>query len=206
MGRPRTASDDDILDAAARAISRAGPGRLTLASVAAEVGITAAAILQRFGSKHGLLLALSRRGTVEAAGAVAAALDAGRRRSPLEALDSLLTAGLESIESAEVLANHVGMLQLDLTDAELRLEARRHAATTLGGIEQLLDRAVAAGELVAPGDGDVHLDCARLADAVNCTYNGALVTWALTPRGPLPRWVREQIAELLRPYRASARS
>ena len=195
MGRPRTASDDHILDAAARAISLHGPGRLTLAAVAAEAGITAAAILQRFGSRHGLLLALSRRGTGGAAEAVAAALDTGARGSPLAALDELLTAGLDSIGSAEVLANHVGMLQLDLTDPELRVEARRYAATVLDGIEQLLEAAVAAGDLV-PGD----LDCAQLATAVDCTYNGALVTWALTPRGALPDWVRDQVRMLLRPY------
>lgn len=200
MGRPRTASDDDILDATARAISRHGPARLTLASVASEVGITAAAILQRFGSKHGLLLALSRRGTAGGAEAVAAAVAAAGERgaSPLRALNELLTGDLRSLDSAEVLANHVGMLQLDLTDPELRVEAQRHAATVREGIEQLLRAAVAAGEL-RPLDGP---DGARLALAVDCTYNGALVTWALTPRGPLPDWVRGQLDMLLRPYRA----
>ncbi|HEX6596989.1 MAG TPA: TetR family transcriptional regulator C-terminal domain-containing protein, partial [Acidimicrobiales bacterium] len=85
----------------------------------------------------------------------------------------------------------VGMLQLDLTDPDLRTEAQRHAATMRQGVEQLLRAAVDAGELGAA------TDCARLAVAVDSTYNGALVTWALTPRGPLPAWVRHELDFLL---------
>jgi AcrR family transcriptional regulator len=191
VGRPRLASDDDILDATARAVSRHGPGQLTLATVAGEAGITAAAILQRFGSKRGLLLALSRRSTAGAAEAVAAALARSKTGSPLEALAHLLTGELGAVDSPDVLANHVGMLQLDLTDPDLRTEAQRHAATMRQGVEQLLRAAVDAGELGA------GTDCARLAVAVDSTYNGALVTWALTPRGPLPAWVRHEVDFLL---------
>src|SRR5215831_8245675 len=55
--RPRTVSDDQIFAATARAVTRLGPTRLTLADVADEVGLSAAALVQRFGSKRGLLLA-----------------------------------------------------------------------------------------------------------------------------------------------------
>lgn len=200
MGRPRLASDDDILDATARAVSRHGPGSLTLATVAEQAGITAAAILQRFGSKHGLLLALSRRSTAGAAEAVEAAMARSRSGSALDALAELLTGDLGAVDSPDVLANHVGMLQLDLTDPELRAEARRHAAAVRHGVEQLLHAAVDAGELeLPPGVG-----CARLAEAVESTYNGALVTWALTPRGSLPAWVRGQVTFLLDRYRPRA--
>ncbi|HEX6597146.1 MAG TPA: helix-turn-helix domain-containing protein, partial [Acidimicrobiales bacterium] len=98
MGRPRLASDDDILDATARAVSRHGPGQLTLATVAGEAGITAAAILQRFGSKRGLLLALSRRSTAGAAEAVAAALARSKTGSPREALAPRRTGELGAVD------------------------------------------------------------------------------------------------------------
>jgi len=55
--RPRLASDEDILMAAFRAIARLGPARLTLADVAREAGVSAAALVQRFGSKRALLRA-----------------------------------------------------------------------------------------------------------------------------------------------------
>ena len=58
--RPRQASDEDILKAAFRAIARLGPAKLTLADVAAEAGVSAAALVQRFGSKRALLLAAAK--------------------------------------------------------------------------------------------------------------------------------------------------
>ena len=56
--RPRTVSDEAILAATARMIGRVGPVRLTLADVGGEVGLSPATLLQRFGSKRGLLIAL----------------------------------------------------------------------------------------------------------------------------------------------------
>src|SRR5262245_13033718 len=61
MARPRKVTDDDVFMAAQRAMSRLGPGELTLADIAAEAGVTAGLLVQRFGSKRDLLLALSER-------------------------------------------------------------------------------------------------------------------------------------------------
>ena len=55
--RPRQNTDQEILAAAFRAIARLGPAKLTLADVAAEANVTAASLVQRFGSKRDLLLA-----------------------------------------------------------------------------------------------------------------------------------------------------
>jgi AcrR family transcriptional regulator len=60
--RPRQASDAEILAAALTAILRHGPVRLTLAHVAREAGLSPAALVQRFGSKRGLLLAVASGG------------------------------------------------------------------------------------------------------------------------------------------------
>ncbi len=57
--RPRTVADADILEATGRVIGQAGPSRFTLADVAAEVGLSPATLVQRFGSKRGLLLAVA---------------------------------------------------------------------------------------------------------------------------------------------------
>ena len=58
--RPQKVTDDDIFMATHRAMSRLGPGELTLAEIASEAGVTAGLLVQRFGSKRDLLLALSR--------------------------------------------------------------------------------------------------------------------------------------------------
>lgn len=55
MARPQTATDQQILDAAREVFTEEGE-RATVASIAARVGITHAAIHQRFGTKRELFL------------------------------------------------------------------------------------------------------------------------------------------------------
>ncbi len=57
MGRPFTASDDEILDAARTVIGRRGPDGFSVAEVASEVGLSRAAIILRFKSTHALKVA-----------------------------------------------------------------------------------------------------------------------------------------------------
>ena len=60
-GRRRKVTDDEIFAAAQRAMGRRGPHELTLADIAGEAGITPGLLVQRFGSKRGLFVALSER-------------------------------------------------------------------------------------------------------------------------------------------------
>ena len=46
--RPRKASDAEVFAAASRVMSRLGPAQVTLADIAAEAGLTAGALVQRF--------------------------------------------------------------------------------------------------------------------------------------------------------------
>lgn len=59
MARPQTASDQDILKAAQRVILRRGFDAFTMAEVAAEVGLSRAAIILRFKSTEALKLRLT---------------------------------------------------------------------------------------------------------------------------------------------------
>ncbi|MEW9550393.1 TetR family transcriptional regulator [Nonomuraea sp. NPDC050783] len=195
MGRPRTTSDEAILQAAARAIGRHGPQGLTLAVVAQEAGLAPATLVQRFGGKRGLLLALAGH----SAGTVRLPFLRAREahRSPLAALRAALAGLAEGVSTPEELANSLAFLQLDLTDAEFRAHAAEHARRTRDEIAALLADAVAAGEL-APAT-----DTGRLAGAVQVTYNGVLILWALTGDGPLPAALAEALDDTLRPHLAA---
>lgn len=57
MGRPFTASDDQILLAARNVLTRRGPGGFSIKEVANEVGLSRAAIILRFKSTHALKVA-----------------------------------------------------------------------------------------------------------------------------------------------------
>jgi TetR/AcrR family macrolide resistance operon transcriptional repressor len=61
MGRPFTASDEDILHAAGKVIARRGPDAFSIAEVAADVGLSRAAIILRFKSTHALKVTLLAR-------------------------------------------------------------------------------------------------------------------------------------------------
>jgi AcrR family transcriptional regulator len=62
VARPREHSDDELLDLVGDALARRGTlGRWSLAEVAGEIGVAPATLVKRFGSRRGLLAALSRR-------------------------------------------------------------------------------------------------------------------------------------------------
>jgi AcrR family transcriptional regulator len=194
VARPRTTSDEAILRAAARAIGRHGPQSLTLAAVAQEAGLAPATLVQRFGSKRGLLLALA----AHAEQAVHLPFERARREhpSPLAALHAALTGLSAGASTPEQLAGSLGFLQLDVTDPEFRAHAATHALRMREQIAALLGDAVAAGEL-APGTG-----VAALARTVQITYNGVLILWALTGEDTLAATLRHDLDQTLRPYRA----
>ncbi|MGH6955431.1 MAG: TetR family transcriptional regulator, partial [Caulobacteraceae bacterium] len=63
MARRKTISDEAVLETAARTMFAIGPS-FTLADVARATGIAPATLVQRFGDKHGLVVAAIARDNV----------------------------------------------------------------------------------------------------------------------------------------------
>jgi AcrR family transcriptional regulator len=190
--RPRTVADADILAAALRVISRLGPARLTLADVGREVGLSPATLVQRFGSKRGLLLAVARQGAGSMDECFAAVRAA--HRSPLEALIAAATQMTREMKTPEELANGLAFLQIDLSDPDFHRLALESSQGVLAGYRALLDEAVAAGELLP-------CDTARIARAIGSLAGGSLIAWAIHRKGSAEAWVRGDLATLLDAYR-----
>lgn len=190
--RPRTVSDAAILAATHRVIGRVGPNRLTLADVATEVGLAPATLVQRFGSRRELLLALVQSGseTVEQC----FARMRGDHDSPLAALVEAATVLSRVMRTPAEIANGLAFLQMDVTDPDFQRLAQAHARHTLEGYRRLLEEAVAAKELR-------RCDTARLARAVSAMAGGSLINWGMLQRGKVERWVREDLETLLAPQR-----
>jgi AcrR family transcriptional regulator len=186
-GRPRTRTDDELLDAAFRAIGAVGPARLTLADVAAEARVAPATLVQRFGSKRALLVAAAARAAQRAQHALPPA-----DGEPLTALADGLVALTEPVRDPAAFANHLALLQLDLADPELRALAVAHARGLRRAIRRLLDAAVARGQLEP-------CDTKALAGAVHATFHGAQLDWAVDRRGSLAARVRGALATVLEP-------
>lgn len=189
--RPRKASDADVFAATLRVMARRGPADLTLADIAGEAGLTASALVQRFGSKRALLLALAEQfadGT--------AALFAGlreRHRSPLATLYAYGDCMARMGESADALAHHLSWLQQDLADPDFRHYTLRQARATRRALHQLVEDAKTAGELVRT------VQAAALARAIEVTIGGSLMAWAVHQEGPVTDWIRQDLDALLRP-------
>ena len=190
--RPRTVDDAAILEAAGRIISRHGPGRFTLSDIGSEVGLSAATLVQRFGSKRGLMLALAR----SARDSVDACFDVVRASNP-SPLAAVVAAGTEMtryVNSPEEMSNHLAFLQTDLSDPDFYAVMLENSRRILAGYKSLLDEAVAARELVP-------CDTARLARAVDALAGGSLIGWAVYREGTAEKWVRADLDTLLEPYR-----
>lgn len=189
--RPRTIPDADILMAAIQVMARLGPVRLTLADVAREIGLSPATLVQRFGSKRGLLLAVAASGTE----GIEACFDMVRaaHRSPLEALVAAATEMSRMATSPEELANHLAFLQIDLSDPDFHRHTLDMSTRTHAGYRAFLDEAVSAGELVP-------CDTARLARAVSAIAGGSLIGWAIFREGTAEAFVRADLDTLLEPY------
>ena len=197
MGRRKTASDADVLAAAYRVVSRVGPARLTLAEVAAEAGLAPATLLQRFGSKRGLLLAAAAQGLDGVAECFARIRSA--HRSPLAALYASFQETTRMCDTPEALANSLAFLEIDLTDPDFHRLALENSRHMLEGYRKLLDEAVSAGELV-------RCPTARLARALNALASGSMLSWAILREGTVTQWLRDDLDMVLAPYRAPRKS
>jgi len=191
--RPRKASDEQVFAATHRAMMRLGPTQLTLNEIAVEAGVTAGALVQRFGSKRGLLLALMSQ-MADWPREMFAQLRT-EHPSPLAALYAYADCFAQMGESPATLAHHLSYLQLDLTDPDFFEHTSAQARATRVEIRSLLDAAVAAGEL-AP-----DVDTAALARGVEVTVSGSLMTWAFYREGSMAGWMREDLDRLFAQHR-----
>jgi len=191
--RPRTVSDEQILIATARAIGRHGPADLTLAHVAQDLGISPATLVQRFGSKRRLLLALAETGVAGVEQCFSAAR--GAARSPRATVISALASIANTVGRPEEIANHLAFLQMDLTDRDFHRLALAHARATTRHIETLLRDAIAARELV-------RCDTRQLARTLQALMSGSLLAWAILREGKGEAWLRRDLEAAVAPYRA----
>lgn len=192
MPRPRETSDEQILAATARVMQRRSPAQLTLADVAKEAGVVPATLIQRFGTKHGLLLAMCRTAPEAVPQQFAAAR--ARHKSPLQALIKLYANCSSFAATPEAMANGLAWLQNDLTDSDFHAVTLQQFRAIHDETKKLLDEAVAAGEL-RPSN------TTQLARLIQHTNGGALLAWAVYRQGSVAFWVRRELQALLLPYR-----
>jgi AcrR family transcriptional regulator len=196
--RPRKVTDEDLLGAAQRAMTRRGPHELTLADIAAEAGVTPGLLVQRFGSKRDLLLELAARFSGSATSLFVQLRAA--HPSPLAALRAYAVCMADLASTPEALSRNLAYLQIDLTDPDFRQHLVKHARATRREIEALLRAGVEAGEFRR------GTDTRRLARTAETSISGSLMTWACYREGSARTWLRRDLEAVLEPYLTPTRS
>ncbi len=190
--RHRKAEDVDVFAALVRVMLRRGPTELTLREIAAEAGVTAGALVQRFGSKRKLLLAHARHAA--AAGDIGFGAPLGTRAtSPLQALRAATAVHARLAESPRAALRNLAYLHNDLADPVLRRHLLRLARATRARYEQLVADAVSVGELRADTDAQT------LARMIEVTLGGSFLAWTLYREGAAAERLRDDLEATLRP-------
>ena len=162
-------------------MSRRGPHELTLGHIADEAGVTPGRLVQRFGSKRALLMALSER-FAGSAGPVFAGLRAAHR-SPLATVRAYAACMADLAPTPQALLRNLAYLQNDLADDVLRGHLVKNARATRRELEMLLEAAVGDGELRR------DVDVSALARAVETIVSGSLMSWAAYREGKAADWI-----------------
>ena len=173
-------------------MTRLNPGELSLAAIAAEAGVTASALVQRYGSRRELLLQLATASS-DATGGFINDLRA-RHRSPLAALRAYAECLAGLAESPAALARSLAYLQIDLTDPDFRKPLAAQARATRAGLQSIIEAAIAARELKR------STDVRALVRTVEAVLSGSMMVWALYQEGSAARWMRDDLDAVLAPY------
>lgn len=173
-----------------RVMRRVGPSELTLGAIAAEAGVTAGALVQRFGSKRELMLAHWRQAAVAGTPPEPAA----RASSPLQALRATAAQYARLAASPRAALRNLAYMQSDWADAALRRHWLRHTRAARVRCEQLVTEAVAQGEL------RTGTDAHALARMIEVTLGGSFLAWTLHREGSAATRLREDLDATLRPY------
>jgi AcrR family transcriptional regulator len=185
-------SDDEVFMAAYKVMQRLGPGELTLADIAAEAGVTAGALVQRFGSKRELLLKLSDRFS-SGTGEMFAALRQ-THRSPLATLRAYSDCMAGMASTPEALMRNLSYLQIDLTDPDFRRNLATQAKATREELRRLITEAIDAGELVRT------TNATQLARTIEAVITGSMLSWAHHQQGSSAKWMRDDLNAVLKPH------
>ena len=196
--RPRTVHDDAILDAAVQVLSRIGAAKMTLADVGSEVGLSAATLVQRFGSKRDMMLSVKKHVITHIQARFDSAVAA--HASPLDALFAAAADRPGPMDGHITLANRMSFFFSQMDDPEFHALAVQNRDSAIAGFRKLLDAAIEAGELT-----EGYIDTKQLAETIYSMQMGSLITWAIANEGNVKTRVRQDLDTLLKPFRRGPR-
>ncbi|MBI1196379.1 MAG: TetR family transcriptional regulator [Phenylobacterium sp.] len=180
MPRRKTISDDEILERALPLMAAAGPAGFTLADLAREVGVAPATLMQRFGDKQTLV----ERAFAQDNTRFVAWLEDQPTGVGAEVVVRIYSEATKLFGDNPSLADHLLWLREDIRDPALNRLARR--------------RFRLFREMILKRMPPMPIPAQRAARLLDAQYHGAVVQWALEPRGKLADFVRRSLRDWFR--------
>ncbi|MDK1388702.1 TetR/AcrR family transcriptional regulator [Sinorhizobium sp. 8-89] len=177
MPRPKTMSDEDVLDAALEIMRKHGPDALTFAALSAGCGLSASTLVQRFDSKARLIQAALLQAW-DRLDRLTLALAENTPKTP-EGAVALLVGLSGDYGGIESYADDLMILREDLRDPALRARGARWRDV----LSEAIDARFADTPQAPAGIGLM----------MAAQWQGALLWWSFHPRMPVQDYVRESL-------------
>lgn len=179
MARHKTISDDDLLDRLMPPLMAHGPDALTLSLAASAAGLSAATLVQRFGTREGMIQSIMLRAWDR--------LDEATTQADARAGDGVsgalaLLRDLMPTDSAEAdMTDGLLLLREDFRNPVLRVRGKDWGARLAAALGRRLDP--------LPENAD------RLGWQMLQVWQGALIWWAFTRRGTAADYVQAALQD-----------
>ncbi|HWU73500.1 MAG TPA: hypothetical protein VN137_08430 [Sphingomonas sp.] len=182
MGRSKIISDVALLDLLLPPLQEGGPAKLSFARAASAAGLSPASLVQRFGTRDAMIVAILSRAW-DCLVATTVALDAQLPPTPRGAVELLLQL-IPADEADYAFGDGLLLLREDVRDPALRARGAAWGALL----------ATALGRRIA----DEHEDMRSLGWQMASIWQGALIWWAFTRDGVAGDAVRRRLEEWCR--------
>jgi AcrR family transcriptional regulator len=187
MPRKKVLSDDEILERALPVMARTGPTDFTLAHVTEETGLSPATLLQRFGTKRAMIERAFARDNERFVDWIANLPEGrGAEKRSMAATLAIYRAATTSFhnEPHSQLADHLLWLREDIRDPVFNAMARARFALFRSAILKRLP--------------PTRLPAGQVADLLDAQCHGAIMQWAIDPRGSLQAHVMKSLTAIMK--------
>lgn len=187
MGRSKTVSDTALLDRLLPALRDVGPTRLTFTKASRAVGLSPASLVQRFGTRDAMIVAILSYAW-DLLVAATMALDAEVPVTPRGAIE-LLKRLVPADEADYAVGDGLLLLREDLRSPELRARGSAWGAVL----------ATALGRRIV----DDRDEAKRLGWQMASVWQGALIWWAFTRGSETAETIEHRLEDWCRSIGAS---
>lgn len=177
MPRPKSLSDEAVLEAALTLMRQHGPDALSFGTLAKATGLSGATLVQRFGSKQALIRAATSHAWDQLDRATSEAVASAPGGA--EGVVTLLIA-LSGYGDIETYADNLLILREDLRDPDLRARGQAWHAVLVEAI---------GARLPHHGEG--------FATIILDQWQGSLLWWSFDPKEKVEHHVERRLRSLL---------